>query len=199
MFERFTDEARGVVQRAFAEASALRTGSVGTEHVLLALLDPAAGSAASLLSEMGVEKLEVYADIAQLEGPLPGLLDKADAAALESIGIDLDAVLGRIEATFGPLAPPVRRRSGWFGRRRQERRGADCLEGRPRFSARSKKVLELSLREALRLKHNAIGAEHILLGLIREGEGLAAKILVNAGVDLAELRRRTESALARAA
>jgi ATP-dependent Clp protease ATP-binding subunit ClpA len=60
-------------------------------------------------------------------------------------------------------------------------------------------VLELSLREALRLKHKYIGTEHILLGLIREGEGLAAKIITESGVDLADLRRATETKLRHAA
>ncbi|MFF0774388.1 Clp protease N-terminal domain-containing protein [Nonomuraea wenchangensis] len=58
------------------------------------------------------------------------------------------------------------------------------------FTPGAKKVLELSLREALQLRHNYIGTEHILLGLIREGEGLAAQALVDAGADLAVLRQR---------
>jgi ATP-dependent Clp protease ATP-binding subunit ClpA len=67
------------------------------------------------------------------------------------------------------------------------------------FSARSKKVLELSLREALRLRHNYIGTEHILLGLVREGQGLAALVLTEAGIGLADLRRRVEVAVRHAA
>ncbi|MEU8077716.1 Clp protease N-terminal domain-containing protein [Catellatospora citrea] len=57
-------------------------------------------------------------------------------------------------------------------------------------------MLELSLREALRLKHKYIGTEHILLGMIREGRGLAALIMTEAGIDLDDLRRRTEQAIA---
>jgi ATP-dependent Clp protease ATP-binding subunit ClpA len=60
-------------------------------------------------------------------------------------------------------------------------------------------VLELSLREALRLGHNSIGSEHILLGLMREGEGLAAKIMAEAGINVDDLRHRTETALRSAA
>ncbi len=63
------------------------------------------------------------------------------------------------------------------------------------FTPRSKKVLELSLREALALRHGHIGTEHVLLGIIREGEGLAAEILVLHGVGLDDLRRRVLSAL----
>src|SRR5207245_11509606 len=58
------------------------------------------------------------------------------------------------------------------------------------FTPRAKKVLELSLREALQLGHNYIGTEHILLGLIREGEGVAAQVLVNLGADLSRVRQR---------
>jgi ATP-dependent Clp protease ATP-binding subunit ClpC len=65
------------------------------------------------------------------------------------------------------------------------------------FTGRAKKVLELSLREALQLRHNYIGTEHILLGLIREGEGLAAQALADAGVDLADVRQRVFDRLGR--
>ncbi|TMR94669.1 Clp protease N-terminal domain-containing protein [Nonomuraea basaltis] len=58
------------------------------------------------------------------------------------------------------------------------------------FTQRAKKVLELSLREALQMRHNYIGTEHILLGLIREGEGLAAQALADAGADLSDVRQR---------
>jgi ATP-dependent Clp protease ATP-binding subunit ClpA len=67
------------------------------------------------------------------------------------------------------------------------------------FVPRSKKVLELSLRESLRLRHKHIGSEHLLLGLLNEGEGLAAQILVESGLSLADLRDRTLRALRKAA
>src|SRR5579863_2146556 len=60
--------------------------------------------------------------------------------------------------------------------------------GAPPFTPRAKKVLELALREALQLGHNFIGTEHILLGLVREGEGVAAKVLVGLGADLHRVR-----------
>jgi hypothetical protein len=122
-------------------------------------------------------------------------------AALEAIGIDLNAVRAKLEESFGPgaLEPEVQpARYGLFGRK---------VSG-GRFTRRSKKVLELSLREALRLKHNfggadqartVIGTEHLLLGLIREGEGLAAKIMVDAGIPFEPLRRDLEHALRAAA
>jgi ATP-dependent Clp protease ATP-binding subunit ClpA len=67
------------------------------------------------------------------------------------------------------------------------------------WTVRSKKVLELSLREAVALHHNVIGSEHILLGLLRENGGLAAKILADARVDFGVLRERTVAALKKAA
>jgi ATP-dependent Clp protease ATP-binding subunit ClpA len=64
-----------------------------------------------------------------------------------------------------------------------------------RFSPRAKKVMELSLREAIRLRHNYIGSEHLLLGLLREGDGLAVKIMVDAGHTVDDLRQRTIRAM----
>jgi len=119
-------------------------------------------------------------------------LSAEDATALEAIGIDVDAVRAKLEEAFGPgaLSPsPPPSRPGLFGRKSRH----------SRFTPRARKVLELSLREALRLKHSTIGPEHILLGLIREGEGLAAKIMVGAGIDLAVLRHEVELSLRSAA
>lgn len=193
MFERFTDRARNTVKQSKLEAETLRHSWIGTEHLLLALLDDDAGGASRLLTGAGVAKEQVYAAIEEFRSPLPGVLDKEDAAALESIGIDLESVLSRLQATFGPVGPAPRRRR-WF-----RRTSTECAGSAPRFSPRSKKALELSLREALRLKHKFIGTEHLLLGILREGEGLAVKILVETGVDLGELRRRTEASLRAAA
>ncbi len=67
------------------------------------------------------------------------------------------------------------------------------------FTPRSKKVLELSLREAIHLRHNYIGTEHILLGLLREGEGLAAMVLVRRGLSIEELRQRVLIAIGKVA
>ncbi|GAB2949518.1 hypothetical protein GCM10027203_61520 [Nonomuraea fastidiosa] len=75
--------------------------------------------------------------------------------------------------------------------------GAKEPHGHIPFTQRAKKVLELSLREALQLRHNYIGTEHILLGLIREGEGPAAQALADAGVEPADVRRRVLDRLSR--
>lgn len=195
MFERFTGPARAVVVRAQQEARQLQHDRIGTEHLLLALLSPDSGIASTVLHRAGLDDRHVRAQVVRLVGTPGRLLSDEDAAALQTIGIDLDAVLTRIEESFGPhaLAPacqPAPR--GWWRRRQRRQRCGNC-------APRTKAVLELSLREALRLEHNYVGPEHILLGLLREGNGLAAKILVDAGITLDHLRRQTLSALDRAA
>ncbi|MFC3990216.1 Clp protease N-terminal domain-containing protein [Actinoplanes siamensis] len=111
--------------------------------------------------------------------------DAEDAAALKAIGIDLDAVRAAIEENFGAgalhLPRPARKKRGIFGR-------LYASGGHIPFSGRNKKVLELSLREALRLKHKFIAPEHIMLGVLREGQGLAMRILADRGTDLDRLR-----------
>jgi ATP-dependent Clp protease ATP-binding subunit ClpC len=92
------------------------------------------------------------------------------AQALEALGIGLDAVRHQVEEIVG--------------------RGKDTPGGHIPFTPRAKKVLELSLREALQLGHDYIGTEHILLGLIREGEGVAAQVLVALGADLNLVRQQ---------
>src|SRR5512139_3298742 len=102
---------------------------------------------------------------------LLGLIREQDgiaAKALESLNISLEDVHAQVEDLIG--------------------RGTFVPTGHIPFTPRAKKVLELSLREALQLGHNYIGTEHILLGLIREGEGVAAQVLLNLGADLERVR-----------
>ena len=192
MFERFTDRARDVVARAQEESRQSRHHHIGTEHLLLGLLSVEGGLAQRVLVDAGVDRARVRADVTRLVQAGHDIFGDSDVAALQSIGIDLDAVRRKIEETFGPGAleqPPAPcRRRGLLRRRRR-------LLGHTPFTPRAKKVLELSLREALRLKHNYIGTEHILLGLLREGEGLAAKVLTDEGFDLTDIRRWTLAAL----
>ncbi|MEV4710290.1 Clp protease N-terminal domain-containing protein [Micromonospora sp. NPDC049374] len=188
MFERFTDRARAVVRRAREEAHAEGQRPVGTEHLLLAILSDGDGLAVRVLRDAGVTADDLRERIRRHTESGGSGLGEADAAALREIGIDLAAIVARIEESFGPDAlreavPAPRRR---WGRRRPT--------GGP-FSDRAKKALELSLREALRLRHRHIGTEHLLLGLLREGNGLAALALTEAGVDLDDARRRIELAL----
>jgi ATP-dependent Clp protease ATP-binding subunit ClpC len=102
---------------------------------------------------------------------LLGLIREQDgiaAKALESLNISLEDVHAQVEELIG--------------------RGTFVPTGHIPFTPRAKKVLELSLREALQLGHSYIGTEHILLGLIREGEGVAAQVLLNLGADLEKVR-----------
>jgi ATP-dependent Clp protease ATP-binding subunit ClpC len=137
MFERFTDRARRVVVLAQEEARILNHSFIGTEHILLALIDEGDGT--------GVK-------------------------ALESLGISLDAIRQQVEEIIG--------------------RGQQAPSGHIPFTPRAKKVLELSLRESQHLGHEYIGTEHILLGLIREGDGVAAQVLVKLDADLNRVRQQ---------
>ena len=192
MFERLTNEARRVMVLADEEAARLRHSYIGTEHILLGLVQEATGLAAEVLTATGLTAQDVREEIDRLLGSSLGV---ADADALATIGIDLDAVRDRVEAVFGVGALE---RSHPCGRRR---RGSDRLGEAPGtlLTPRVKKVLELALRESLRLRSGYIGTEHILLGLIREGEGLAVAILQRRGIDPAELRQRVCRALGAAA
>jgi ATP-dependent Clp protease ATP-binding subunit ClpC len=97
------------------------------------------------------------------------------AKSLESIGISLDAVRTQVEEIIG--------------------KGRITPSGQIPFTPRAKKVLELSMRESIQLGHNYIGTEHILLGLIREGEGLGAQVLVKLGADLNRVRQQVIATL----
>ena len=102
---------------------------------------------------------------------LLGLIHEGEgvaAKALESLGIRQEAVRRQVEEIIG--------------------QGQQAPSGHIPFTPRVKKALELSLRESLRLGHNYIGTEHILLGLIREGDGVAAQVLVRLGADLDRVR-----------
>ena len=102
-----------------------------------------------------------------------GLIHEGEGVAaksLESLGISLEGVRSQVEEIIG--------------------QGQQAPSGHIPFTPRAKKVLELSLREALQLGHNYIGTEHILLGLIREGEGVAAQVLVKLGAELTRVRQQ---------
>jgi ATP-dependent Clp protease ATP-binding subunit ClpA len=178
MFERFTIEARQAVVGAQSEARRLHHGRIGTEHLLLALLVLDTPSAA-VLARHGLTHDAVAETVRGYRGS-----EDLDADALTTLGIDLNAVRERVEATFG--------RGALDG---EGRRGREPVGHIP-FSPRAKKVLELSLREAIALKSTSIRDGHIALGLLREGEGLAMKALHDRGVDPVELRRDLTAALA---
>jgi ATP-dependent Clp protease ATP-binding subunit ClpC len=119
------------------------------------------------------EARHLHHDYIGTEHLLLGLIHEGEgvaARALESLGISLEAVRAQVTEIIG--------------------QGQSAPTGHIPFTPRAKKVLELSLREALQLGHNYIGTEHILLGLIREGEGVAAQILVRLGADRDRVREQ---------
>lgn len=138
MFELFTDEARRVVVLAQEAARSLDHNHIGTEHLLLGLLD----------------------------GP-----DGTKERVLAAHGVTSDGVRDQLAAV--------------------DDRGTDASSGHLPFTQRAKKVLELSVDESRALDHEQIRTEHLLLALLREGDGVAVRALLNLGVDLHALRRAT--------
>jgi len=214
MFERFTADARQIVIRAQSEARQLGHGFIGCEHLLLALL-AADEPAADVLREHELTPERVRAELIRMMGARPArpadLLNVLDREALASIGIDLDVVRSRIEATFGPgaltratLTLRRNRRRGLRSRLRRPARNARLLpvighngelldvppvrRGHIPFTPRAKKALERSLREALALGDNYIGAQHIALALLGMNSGAVPPILSALGLSAAPLR-----------
>lgn len=144
MFERFTERARKVVVRAQDEARFLKQNYIGTEHILLGLIDEKEGIAARVFYELNI----TFEDI---------------RSAVKEV------------VTEGT---------------------SESYEHIP-FTPRAKKVLELSLREALQMGHNYIGTEHILLGLLREGEGVAARVLNGMGITLDNVKEKVKELLSK--
>ena len=136
MFDRFTDRARKVMGLARQEAQRLNHEYIGTEHILLGLVQEGSGVAANVLKNLDIDLKKIRQEVEKLVKTGPSMV------------------------TMGQLP----------------------------FTPRAKKVLELALEEASTLGHNYIGTEHILLGLIREKDGKAAKVLTNLGVKLEQVR-----------
>lgn len=144
MFERFTERARKVVVKAQDEARFLKQNYIGTEHILLGLINEKEGMAARVFYELNVS------------------FDDIRSAVREVVN----------EGT------------------------SESYEHIP-FTPRAKKVLELSLREALQMGHNYIGTEHILLGLLKEGEGVAARVLNGMGITLDIVKEKVKELLSK--
>src|SRR5262245_20947983 len=136
MFDRFTDRAKKVMTLARQEAQRLNHEYIGTEHILLGLIQEGSGVAANVLRNMNID--------------------------LEKIRHEIEKIV----------------KAG----------GGIVTQSNLPFTPRAKKVLELSMEEAANLGHNYIGTEHLLLGLIKENEGIAAQVLMNLGVKLEDVR-----------
>ena len=180
MLERFTKAARELVERTQQIALESRASQVRPEHLFAALLWDDGCLAVRVLNDQGGTSERLRAELDRRRSRYVDGLDDADAEALKSIGIDLEEVVSRM---LGDDAPPPRRRRSRV---------------HIRFARPSKKVLELSLREAVSMRHNYIGTEHILLGLVREGDVIVRDSLVAAGVDLDSLEPAVAEAVRRA-
>jgi len=136
MFDRFTDRAKKVMSFARQEAQKFNHEYIGTEHILLGLVQEGSGVAANVLKNMNIDLEKIRHEVEKIVKTGPSMV------------------------TMGQLP----------------------------FTPRAKKVLELSMEEASQLSHNYIGTEHLLLGLIKENEGIAAQVLMNLGVKLEDVR-----------
>jgi ATP-dependent Clp protease ATP-binding subunit ClpA len=176
MFERFTRPARAVVESATSYAREAGAGETRPEHLLQAVLDQEDCLAVRVLADARAPAGEMRVRLAGLQERYVDGLDADDAEALQVIGIDLGEVV---------------RRMGRVGGRPRGRT-------RPRFSRGAKKTLELSLREALALRHDYIGTEHILLGLARADDRVVDDVLAAFGIEKPSLRDAVGEALRRA-
>jgi len=203
MFERFSGEARSAVAQAQEHARRLGHRYIGCEHLLLAAASTAEPASAAL-REHGVTPAGVETEIVRLVGlgRAANLFSASDREALASIGIDLDVVRARIEATFGPDAftrggpdacrsrPAVRKNPVALLRRarRSGHHQHPAPSGHIPFTPRAKKSLLLSLREAEARHDNYIGIEHLTLALVGMKDGAVPPILSALGAPQATLR-----------
>jgi len=178
MLERFTAPARATVNEADAHRRAATASEIRPEHLLMSLLDQRGCLALTVLDGLGVQPGELRAELDRRRLRYVDGLDADDAEALAAIGIDLDEVVRRIDRNLGGLVDPV--------------------PGRAKFSRSAKKVLELALREAISLRHNYIGTEHLLLGLARVDDRVVADTLAASGLRRDTLRTAVADAVRKA-
>jgi len=179
MFERFTRNARAVVIGAQEIAAQAGAPEVRPAHLLESIARTDDTLAMQLLAELGASGEELRRVVRGLNAQYSDGLDADDAEALKLLGIDLEEVISRID---GPL---------------NDGRGL-IPKGHKRFARESKKVLELSLREAHRLGDGFIGTEHVLLGILRQGDSTALETLQAFDLTVADVRRAVDEADRRA-
>jgi ATP-dependent Clp protease ATP-binding subunit ClpA len=177
MFERFSRSARVSVVLAQEEARELKSDDIRPEHLLVGVLQSAGRELSAALGAYGLTADAVRDRLASADGRDEESFE-ADAEALRAIGIDLRAVRAAVDRSFGAgTYDNALRKTGRRGRRR----------GHIPFTKPAKKVLELSLREALAHKDNWIGCEHIVLGILRGGDKFTIGLIAE-HVEAAQLR-----------
>lgn len=175
MFERFTKNAREVVQGAVEHAERAGASSVDAEHMLLAVLDREASRASFALASLGFAEWGESVRSALAEARRRAGLSQAEADALAGLGIDVSEIVARVEAVHGAGAMSGGRKDkGWSGRRS--------------FSRGAKRVLEQALHTAVARGDRHIGDEHILLALALR-PGVPAEVLADHGVTYESLMR----------
>ncbi|MEU5456353.1 Clp protease N-terminal domain-containing protein [Streptomyces globisporus] len=176
MFERFTRGARATVKGAVAQAERAGAGSVTEEHLLLALLEQEGGRAAFAVTALGLHDRRASLDAAFAEARRRGGLTKADTDALAGIGIDLGAIVSRVEGAHGEGALDA------------DRRGRRWWSGHRPFTPGAKTALENALRVALGRGDRFIGEEHLLLALTAK-PGVVADVLADHGATYTAVQR----------
>jgi len=184
MFEKFSKGTRSAVVTAVEEAKQLRSERVVAEHLLLGLLRQGDPDLAGVLAQAGITRELLVDRLAATAKDRP--LGTEDAAALRSIGIDLDAVNRSVEASFGPNA--LERAAA---PKRKGRGGLVAGAGHIPFSAEAKKSLELSLREAIAHRDKTIQDTHLALGILHASG--SAMDIVGGRTPLDQLRTRIKA------
>nr|WSW66830.1 peptidase [Streptomyces sp. NBC_00995] len=176
MFERFTKGARATVTGAVTHAERADAGSVTEEHMLLALLDQQGGRASFAVAALGLRDRRASVEAALADARRRGGMTRADADALADIGIDLTAIVSRIEEAHGE------------GALRGDRKDRRRWTGHRPFTKEAKKILEKSLRIALGRGDRFIGEEHLLLALTAS-PGVVADVLAEHGATYGTVSR----------
>ena len=170
MYERFTEHARTVMQIAAQEAKRLQYDYLGTEHVLIGLVSEDGGMAAKVLKSLDVDVEMIRRDVENLALNPPDVF-----ASIARLSIDVNEIASKDEIEQ-------------FKKMYAERRRDILASGNLPLAPRVKSVIEHSLEEAITLRHNIVSTGHILVGLLREQEGVACQILMNHGLTLQAVR-----------
>ncbi len=171
-----TPPAKQTVDQAIVEARSFNHNYIGTEHLLLSLLNAKEGTALDVLENLGI--------------------------ALETIREQVIAVInqpGYAGSSLNSTSEPVVPTQGEFAATEHREAAATASDRFEKFTERARKVLTLAQEEAQRFNHNYIGTEHLLLGLVREGDGVAARVLHSMGVELHKVRSGVEFIIGRGA